>query len=76
MSNKLYTIILDITCFIGGTLLLIFSLLNFDHTNVSRYSFDNSITGYYYYQEGYIIGASIGAALIVLGFLIRSWRKQ
>lgn len=75
MSKKIFFIIVDIICFIGGTVLLIFNLLNFDHTRVPLYS-DNPITGHYYYQEGCIIGASIGAALIVLGFLIRSWRKQ
>ena len=60
--------IIDVVCFIGGTII-------FSHT---LFSFNNSSRegGSYYYTDLQETLLAIGISLIVLGFLIRSWRKN
>jgi hypothetical protein len=65
--KKLIPKITDIICFLGGSTLLIYNLLDF------RGGYDSFN---FYYKESTQILASIGLGLIVLGFLIRTWRKE
>lgn len=64
MKNKIF----DIICFVGGGFLFVMTLFNY-----STYSRDGSGTPHY--SEIQIILLALGIGLIILGFLIRSWRK-
>ena len=77
--------ILDTVFFVGGAILLSFDLFHISFYTLrmaglpapySDESYPVAITGYYYYKEEYILGITIGVALIIFGFLVRSWRKQ
>ncbi len=60
--------IIDVICFIGGTIIFAHTLFSFN--NRSREG------GSYYYTDLQGILLAVGISLIVLGFLIRDWRKK
>ena len=78
--------LVDIVCFVQGAVILTNSLLHFSYKvevvhgeGFSSQEFQNTpvaIGGYYYYSDQYIKVALIGVALIITGFLMRSWRKN
>jgi len=78
--------LVDIVCFIQGAVILTYSLLHFNYkveivhgSDLSTQEFQNTqvaIGGYYYYSDEQIKVALIGVSLIVIGFLMRSWRKN
>jgi len=74
--KKLIPKIIDLICFIGGSVLLIYNLLYilYPKTSVSlrRISYPYEADDLF----GYRIGLLLGLGLIVLGFLIRTWRKD
>ena len=73
--------IIDVICFIGGTSIFVFTLFDFSSSSGGNYDYrgiyEISNNGYCYYYtvtQNYLL--AIGASLIVLGFLIRDWRKK
>lgn len=79
-------VIVDVVCFLQGSVLLAYSLLHVSYkvdvsqgdglTTVELQNIPVTIGGYYYYDDQYIKVAVIGIALIIAGFLVRSWRKN
>ncbi|MCX7798434.1 MAG: hypothetical protein N2249_07405 [Melioribacter sp.] len=89
MKKLMITIIfalVDIVCFVQGGATLAYALLHFQYkveiargdgfTTSELQNIPVAIGGYYYYPESYIKVAIIGIALIITGFLMRSWRKS
>ena len=85
LLNVLFAVV-DIVCFLQGSVLLAYSLLHFSYkvevshgeglTTVELQNVPTSVGGYYYYTDQYIQVAIIGIALIIAGVLMRSWRKN
>ncbi len=71
MKNK----IIDIICFVGGSAIFTKSLFNFESISVYDSRIRSESARYYTYlpEDQYLL--TIGVCLIILGFLIRSWRK-
>ena len=89
MTHIMSTIVfasVDLVCFLQGSVLLLYGLINFSYkVEVVRgenyYALEAqqapvAIGGYYYYPEAYAKIILIGLALIITGFLMRSWRKS
>ena len=77
--KKLIPKIVDIICFVGGSMLIVYNLLDFNNSGGAAFLFgsdSSSDSCCYYYSDSAQILAAFGLALIVLGFLIRSWRKD
>ncbi len=78
--------LVDIVCFLQGSIILFYSLLHVKYKvevargeGLSSLEMQNvpvAIGGYYFYSDQYIKIALIGIALIITGFLMRSWRKS
>ncbi len=78
--------LVDIVCFLQGSVIVAYALFHFNYKmEIVRGDSYNAlegtnvpiaIGGYYYYQDSYIKIALIGIALIITGFLMRSWRKN
>ena len=66
--------LIDVICFIGGTSIFVFTLFDF-HVGKSSIGKNLGTTYYYYYTHLQCLLLAIGASSVVLGFLIRSWRK-
>ncbi|MCX7874992.1 MAG: hypothetical protein N2321_02370 [Melioribacteraceae bacterium] len=85
LTNILFAVV-DVVCFLQGGVLLIYSLLHFSYkvevghleglTTVEMQNVPLTIGGYYYYSEQYINVALIGVGLIIVGILMRNWRKN
>ncbi|MEJ5350557.1 MAG: hypothetical protein WHS65_03095 [Melioribacteraceae bacterium] len=85
MSTIIFALV-DIVCFVQGGVILSYALLHFQYkveiargegfTTSELQNVPVAIGGYYYYSESYIKIALIGVALIITGFLMRSWRKS
>lgn len=85
LLNILFAVV-DVVCFLQGSVLLAYSLLHISYkveiahgeglTTVEMQSIPVAIGGYYFYSDQYIKVAVIGIALIITGFLMRSWRKN
>ena len=70
--KKIFFIITDIVCFVGGSSVFIKTLFEF---NINRFRDNNTFAGSYYYTAEQTYFLALGIGLIVLGFLIRNWRK-
>ena len=68
--KKIISKIIDIVCFVVGTFFFVGVLFSFSHFDVH-----SGREGINWSTEQIVILAS-SAALIVLGFLIRTWRKE
>ncbi|MBM4171722.1 MAG: hypothetical protein FJ214_07640 [Ignavibacteria bacterium] len=78
--------LVDVVCFVQGSVIMAYALLHFDYkveivrgegfNTIEMQNVPVAIGGYYFYSEAYIKIALIGLALIVTGFLMRSWRKN
>jgi hypothetical protein len=85
MAELVFALV-DIVCFIQGGVILLYALLHFDYklevvrgdnfNSVELVNLPVAIGGYYYYSDPYIKIALIGLALLITGFLMRSWRKN
>jgi hypothetical protein len=85
LVNILFAIV-DIVCFLQGSILLVYSLLHLSYkleiahgeglTTLEAQSVPVAVGGYYFFPDQYIKVAVIGVALIITGFLMRSWRKN
>ncbi len=85
MSTIIFALV-DIVCFVQGSIILSYAILHFQYkveiargdgfTTPEMQNLPVAIGGYYYYSESYIKIALIGIALIITGFLMRSWRKS
>jgi hypothetical protein len=67
--RKIIFALIDLFCFVGGAALFIYSLSQLS----SFRALFNKEEGYYADSSEYI---AIGIGLIVLGVVIRSWRKD
>jgi len=67
MIRIIFSKLIDIICFVGGTFLFVYNLFGF-HTGWRDYP-------HYYYKDNQEYMLAIGMSLIILGFLIRSWKK-
>jgi hypothetical protein len=78
--------LVDIVCFLQGAIILGYALLHFNYkievvrgeglNAVEAQTVPIAIGGYYYYSDQYIKIGLIGLALIIIGFLMRSWQKS
>jgi len=78
--------LVDIVCFLQGSIIVAYALLHFSYkievvrgegiNPVETQTVPVAIGGYYFYSDQYIKVALIGLALIITGFLMRSWRKS
>ena len=78
--------LVDIVCFLQGSIIIAYALLHFSYkievvrgegiNPVETQNVPVAIGGYYFYSDQYIKVALIGLALIITGFLMRSWRKS
>ena len=85
ISTILFALV-DIVCFLQGGIILTYALMHISYKveiargeSLSAIDTQNvpvAIGGYYYYPEQYIKVVLIGIALIITGFLMRSWRKS
>lgn len=85
MSVMLFALV-DIVCFLQGGVILFYALLHINYkvevargeglVTLETQNVPVAIGGYYYYSEQYIKIALIGLALLIAGFLMRSWRKS
>jgi len=69
--------LLDLVTFVLGSVLLAAGLFNFSIVRVNDYN-DNSVSvavGYVYHNNAVVLVAT-GVGLIVLGFVLRSWRRR
>jgi len=74
---KYVPIILDILCFIGGSIITSYYSLRFmTYSNIVSINAPEVGLVYLKVQEPNIIMITIGVGLIVLGFLIRGWYKK
>jgi len=73
--KKIFPKIIDVFCFLGGSVLFTYTIFNFNSNGARNEFFDEVRPAYYYFtqQQRYLLALSVG--LIVLGFLIRNWRK-
>lgn len=89
MGKMLSTIVfafVDVVCFLQGSVITAYALLHISYkveiargeglTTLEMQNVPVAIGGYYYYTDQYIKVAIIGLALIITGFLMRSWRKS
>ena len=67
--KKIFPKIIDVVCFVGGSALFIGTLFN-------AKSYGRNGNGNYYYSDSQLFLLVVGIVLIVLGFLIRNWRKE
>lgn len=85
LTNILFAIV-DIVCFLQGGVLVIYGLMHFNYkvdvghseglTTVEMQNIPVGFGGHYYYNEQYINITLIGIGLIIIGFLMRNWRKN
>ena len=85
MSVLVFALV-DIVCFLQGSIILAYALLHISYkveiargeglTTLELQNIPVAIGGYYFYSEQYIKIALIGFALLITGFLMRSWRKS
>jgi multidrug transporter EmrE-like cation transporter len=85
LTNLLFAIV-DLVCFLQGGVLLVYALLHFSYkvevahseglTTVEMQNIPMAIGGHYFYSEQYINIALIGIALIIVGILMRDWKKK
>ncbi len=85
MASIVFALV-DIVCFLQGSIIFIYALLHFNYKmevvrGDSYYALEGAnipatVSGYYYYHDSFIKIAMIGVALIITGFLMRSWRKE
>lgn len=85
MSVLVFALV-DIVCFLQGSVILAYALLNISYkveiargeglTILELQNVPVAIGGYYFYSDQYIKVALIGIALLITGFLMRSWRKS
>ena len=85
ISTVLFALV-DIVCFLQGGVILVYALMHISYkveiargdglSAVDTQNVPVAIGGYYYYPEQYIKVVLIGIALIITGFLMRSWRKS
>ena len=78
--------LVDVVCFVQGAVILAYSLMHISYkveivrgeglTALERQNLQVAIGGYYYYADPYIKVALIGVALLIIGYLMRSWRKH
>lgn len=78
--------LVDIVCFLQGGVILAYALLHINYkveiargeglTTLEMQNVPVAIGGYYFYTDQYIKMALIGIALLITGFLMRSWRKS
>lgn len=86
MMSAVVFALVDIVCFLQGSVIALYALLHISYkvevvrgeglTTLEMQNVPVAIGGYYYYTDQYIKVAIIGFALIILGFLMRSWRKS
>jgi hypothetical protein len=68
--------LLDVVTFVLGAILLAKGVFDFDYTRVALVGDTSNrvaVAVAYYYREGTTTLIAVGVALIVLGFVIRSW---
>ena len=85
MSAIVFALV-DIVCFLQGGVILGYALFHISYKveivrgeGLNMPEMQNvqvAIDGYYFYSEPFIKVALIGIALIITGFLMRSWRKN
>ncbi|MCX6175612.1 MAG: hypothetical protein NTZ27_12740 [Ignavibacteriales bacterium] len=78
--------LVDVVCFLQGSIIVAYALLHFSYkvevvrgegiNPVETQNVPIAIGGYYFFSDQYIKVALIGLALIIIGFLMRSWRKS
>jgi len=66
--NKHLFKIFDVLFFGLGGYLFLYYLFDISHSSRGL--------SYYYYRDDALIGIAVGVVLIVLGFLVRSWRSK
>lgn len=83
MINNVIKKLLDVICFVGGSCLTVYALMNFNSyvENAKRRLTEIIPSGEpigiaYNYTEQSILYGTIGIGLIVLGFVLRSWYKR
>jgi hypothetical protein len=85
MSLVVFALV-DIVCFLQGGVILAYALLHVNYkveiargeglTSLEMQNVPVAIGGYYFYSDQYVKIALIGIALLITGFLMRSWRKS